>query len=156
MSKSNLTINPLSNYNLNQATVIHELQQRAYQYEANLIGVTTFPPLSRTVDDVLNSTDMFYGGTINHKIVGLIVLEPNTNYLLISSLVVDPAYHRQGIGLTLVEYVLQCYGDTTIEVGTATNNVPAIQLYERCGFQIIKRFSTPQGLQLVRLRRSSD
>jgi [ribosomal protein S18]-alanine N-acetyltransferase len=60
----------------------------------------------------------------------------------ISDLWVDPAWHRKGIGLALMEallteIVLSGYRQASIE--THARNLPAIRLYERCGFRIVRR-----------------
>ncbi|PYE89680.1 GNAT family N-acetyltransferase [Phyllobacterium leguminum] len=60
----------------------------------------------------------------------------------ISDLWIDPAFQRRGIGFALMdallaEIVLSGYGRACIE--THARNLPAIRLYERCGFRIIRR-----------------
>lgn len=66
----------------------------------------------------------------------------DTNADYISDLWVDPAFQRRGIGLALMdtlvsEIVLSGYGVASIE--THARNLPAIRLYERCGFRIVRR-----------------
>lgn len=67
--------------------------------------------------------------------------DSNQNY--ISDIWVDPAFHGQGIGTQLMDGLLAqivLLGFTTAEIGTHARNLPAIRLYEKCGFTIIQRY----------------
>lgn len=54
---------------------------------------------------------------------------------------VDSSVRKQGLGIKLVESVIQfCHGITSIEwldLNVLSNNLPAKKLYLKCGFQII-------------------
>lgn len=43
------------------AREIHSVQIDAYTQEAELLGTANFPPLSRTVDDIRTSPEVFLG-----------------------------------------------------------------------------------------------
>ena len=43
------------------AKEIYRVFQVSYPYEAKLLGVTSFPPLNRTIIDFQKSTTLFYG-----------------------------------------------------------------------------------------------
>ena len=67
----------------------------------------------------------------------------DTNQNYISDIWVDPAHHGQGIGTLLVDALLAqivMLGFQTAEIGTHARNLPAIKLYEKCGFRIIRRY----------------
>lgn len=67
----------------------------------------------------------------------------DTNLNYISDIWVDPAHHGQGIGTLLVDALLAqivLLGFQTAEIGTHARNLPAIKLYEKCGFRIIRRY----------------
>lgn len=67
--------------------------------------------------------------------------DTNANY--ISDVWVDPAHHGQGIGTMLVDGLLAqivLLGFRTAEIGTHARNLPAIRLYEKCGFRIVEQF----------------
>ena len=42
------------------AARIHAVQIAAYQQEAALLGVSDFPPLARTVEDIMGSRELFF------------------------------------------------------------------------------------------------
>ncbi len=77
----------------------------------------------------------------NDKIVGFI----SATYLYetcdILSLVVDPEYRRKMIATNLIGYLISDLGESikliTLEV--STKNKPAINLYEKFGFEVIHR-----------------
>lgn len=74
------------------------------------------------------------------KIAGWGAITANTNY--ISDLWVDPDFHRQGIGRILMDAMMAemfLSGWTEVTIGTHAKNLPAIALYERCGFAIYWR-----------------
>ncbi len=67
----------------------------------------------------------------------------DTNQNYISDIWVNPAHHGQGIGTLLVDALLAqivMLGFQTAEIGTHARNLPAIKLYEKCGFRIIRRY----------------
>ncbi|WP_022712299.1 MULTISPECIES: GNAT family N-acetyltransferase [unclassified Pseudochrobactrum] len=67
----------------------------------------------------------------------------DTNQNYISDIWVDPAHHGQGIGTLLVDALLAqivMLGFQSAEIGTHARNLPAIKLYEKCGFRIIRRY----------------
>ena len=54
-------ITKLENSNTRVAEQIYQVFQSSYQIEAQLIGVSDFPPLKRTVGDIVNSDNAIYG-----------------------------------------------------------------------------------------------
>ncbi|GGA82814.1 N-acetyltransferase [Brucella endophytica] len=60
----------------------------------------------------------------------------------ISDLWIDPSFHRRGIGLALMDAMLAeivLAGYTRACIDTHARNLPAIRLYERCGFEVVWR-----------------
>lgn len=52
-------------------------------------------------------------------------------------LVVDPAFHRKGIGSYAVSYAEEFLRDMSksiIKIHTTSDNTPAQKLYEKCGY----------------------
>jgi hypothetical protein len=54
-------VEPLNHRERSIAERIHRLQRVAYEQEAQLLGVSEFPPLQRTVADVQASAGQFFG-----------------------------------------------------------------------------------------------
>lgn len=64
-------------------------------------------------------------------------LESGDNIGWISMLVVEPAFHRKGIGSYAVSYAedfLRDMGKSIIKIHTTLDNIPAQRLYEKCGY----------------------
>lgn len=121
--------------------------QNSYKVEAQLIGVSDFPPLQRSVRDIANSTTDFYGFTENKCLAAIIEIEIEESRLDIHSLTVDPQYFRKGIADKLINYVLEMGGFTSAIVETAVVNKPAINLYKKHGFVEFKRWTPSHGIE---------
>lgn len=127
----------------------------AYSLEAQLIGATQFPPLSRSPSDIASSPGRFFGAVENGILHAVIEVEngvhPDSS-LGISSLGVAPRCARKGLGSALVKFVLSL-GAEVIRVSTASANVPAIALYKKTGFRIVGSETNQHGIFIVHLER---
>jgi len=90
-------INKLDNSNEEISNKIHTIFQSSYKVEAQLIGVLDFPPLLRSVKDIVNSKTDFYGFIDKNCLAAIIEIEIDAKHLDIHSLTVDPKYFRKGI-----------------------------------------------------------
>ncbi len=139
------------------AAAILEVQHAAYTLEARLLGVSRFPPLERTVTDILQSNETFLGARIGDELVGVLSHQPGTEpgERDISSLVVSPAWHRQGIARKLLAAVLRDHTELVFTVSTGARNGPALQLYSQFGFVEHDRcVKGPAAIEVVSLRLS--
>lgn len=86
------------------ACAVHAIQMAAYAQEAALLGVSRFPPLEQTLQDLQQSPARFLGAWIAGALIGALGVErtPDTPGVLIASLVVSPEWQRQGVGQTLL------------------------------------------------------
>ncbi|MFY8300022.1 GNAT family N-acetyltransferase [Pseudoalteromonas sp. SS15] len=140
---------------------IYQVFQSSYKIEAVLIGVENFPPLSRTVEHIQESTTEFYGFIVDGELAGVIEISLNESSaqdisnttLEIESLTVSPLFFKQGIASRLIEFVLQNKAFEYAIVETAAVNQPAIKLYEKHGFKVFKQFTPAHGIEKVALQR---
>ena len=133
-------IKKIENSVISNAEKIHELFQISYSIEAELLDVTDFPPLKRTISDFQNSTTQFFGLWKDNVLAAAVEIDQLKNTLDICSLVVHPHYFRQGIARILLEFI-ENYDDSQILiVETGWANVPAITLYKKFGFQKINEY----------------
>jgi ribosomal protein S18 acetylase RimI-like enzyme len=144
---SHSLITKLENSNEIVANQIHTVFQNSYKVEAKLIGVLDFPPLLRSVTDIVNSKTDFYGFSDNHCLVAIIEIQINEKHLDIHSLTVDPKFFRKGIAAKLINYALKSFDINTATVETAVVNKPAINLYEKHGFLEFRRWTPSHGIQ---------
>jgi ribosomal protein S18 acetylase RimI-like enzyme len=140
------------------AQQIHVVWMAAYQQEAELLGLTRFPPLERRVDDILGSSEEFIGAFEAGTLAGVLSVCPDEEGrgISISSLVVHPAWQRRGLGLALVREITERYPASELTVQTAAANLPALALYARFGLKEYRRWTVgSEPLELVKLRRAT-
>jgi len=142
-------ISKLNNANNDVARQIFNIFQHAYSIEAELIGVTNFPPLLRTVEDIRNSTSQFFGYQESKSLAAIIEIVIHSKQLEINSLTVAPEYFRKGIAGKLMHYILTEFNCSTAKVETAAVNIPAISLYKKYGFVEINRWTPAHGIKKV-------
>jgi ribosomal protein S18 acetylase RimI-like enzyme len=135
------------------AEKIRTVFQVSYAVEADLLKVDDFPPLKRTLDEFLKADTQFYGFWKDEALAGVVEIRTFENTTLIQSLVVDPKFFRKGIGKELVRFTLDTFPSPLIHVETGAANQPAILLYEKMGFEIIKEYRTEHGITKVRLEK---
>lgn len=131
---------------------IYLLFQASYKIEAELLKATNFPPLKRTVNDLIGSNNTFFAYYIEKEMLGAIEIDDGIS-MHIQSLVVHPKSFRKGIGKKLVSFVLDYYTSKSFTVETGAANYPAIKLYKQFNFQEIKQWDTDHGVRKIRFKR---
>ena len=138
------------------AHIIKDLFYASYTVEAKILGVTYFPPLSRTISQFISSNSFFYAYCVNNNIVGLIEVNSKHDVVHIQSLVVDPEYFRQGIARKLIHFIFNMYKFSSFTVDTGVKNYPAVSLYLNLGFEESERWDTDHGVRKVKFKRLSS
>ncbi len=130
------------------------LQHDAYRLEAELVGDDRLPPLQD--DDVTLPAwrGRYLVSWRGVELVGAIAWRDLGDHLDIDRLMVDPAAHRQGVGTTLLQAVLDRADGRPVVVSTGRDNVPAVALYVRHGFAVERDEQVPPGLWITHLRRA--
>ncbi len=126
-----------------------------YRIEAHLLGIDPerFPPARDTAEDLRAADQRFLGGFADDALAGVLAYAPGPGAVLdVARLVVDPAFHRRGVGLALVEAAIAAARRRPVTVSTGAGNAPARALYERLGFALV-RTSEIEGIPLVHYRR---
>lgn len=146
----------LSLQNQDVVEQLWSLQHAAYRLEAAAIGLTEVPPLQDTFDSIRDSEVQIYGElTEDGELLGAIVTVPagSSKTLEIARLMIHPDHLRQGIGASLMDYVLTNHSDTKSFVVTAgTRNLPAVSLYRKFGFIPESSVTSPLGADLTVFR----
>ena len=128
----------------------------SYAVEAQLIGVTDFPPLRRTATEILDSRSVFYGYWYENRLAAVTEIEKDgENPPNIASFAVHPQFFRRGIGSELLQHIVLLLVSGRITVSTASQNIPAISLYEKHGFRNTGRWTTPDGIDMVTMEFSA-
>lgn len=139
------------------AAQIHTVTLAAYALEAEQISCTDFPPLRETLHELQQSPDRFLVFQQFSTIVGVLSFAPDTDPLLITRLVVNPAHLRQGIATALLAHLEQMLPPAArLTVSTAQGNAPAVSLYQRLGYTITGISSSPEGISLLHFTKTND
>lgn len=162
---------PLSLQNADVVEQLWHLQHIAYRLEAIALGLQEYPPLADTFDSIRNSTQNYYGWIDDTgELRGAIAVSsaPHHNLAMSTSntidhrekqpprtikiyrLMVHNDYLRQGIGRSLVQYIVDAYPDLDIEVIAGAQNQPAISLYQSFGFEQRESYMVESGVRLIR------
>ncbi len=139
--------------NNQQAKAILALQKRSYEVEASIIRSRQIPPLQETLLHLQQSKEIFLGYYIEDTLAGVISFKVLGKELDIYRLFIDPAHFKQGIAQKLLTFVEKNYSATKISVSTASKNMPAICLYQKKGFVVIRTTKINDELTLVHLEK---
>ena len=131
------------------AKQIYQTFQVSYAVEAGLLGSDDFPPLKRTVKNIMGSNTTFYGYLKKDVLMAVMEIRINPTYIHIQSLTVDPLYFRQGIWNSLLNFAIDSFPSETYKVETGLGNIPAIRMYENFGFIKEKVWMTDVGIEKI-------
>jgi ribosomal protein S18 acetylase RimI-like enzyme len=138
------------------AAQILVLQRLAYQSEARLYQDSSLPPLTQSLDSLL---DEFTGSVVlkalaDERLVGSVRARGRGEICEIGRLIVGPEFQRQGIGSSLLRSIEACFPTTqTYELFTGTRSESNIRLYRRYGYVIARTRALSSSVSLVYLRK---
>lgn len=121
------------------AQAILALQKLAYQSEAVLYNDWSIPPLTQTIESLLEefSVSVVLKAMIGSQIVGSVRAKVNDEICAIGRLIVHPQFQRQGIGSRLLKAIEgMCAGVARFELFTGSKSERNIRLYQRAGYRI--------------------
>jgi ribosomal protein S18 acetylase RimI-like enzyme len=144
-------IRKLNHTNRGIARGIWALYQRAYQTEADIVGVADFPPLRRTVETIRRAKSSIFGYFENGTLTAISETQTDDEVLFIDGFVVDPQFFRKGHGSRLLRFVLDESRCDRAVTETAAANQPALLFYEKFGFTETDRWNSVEGIQIVTL-----
>ena len=131
---------------------ILQLQYLAYQSEAALFGTKDIPPLTQTIEDVI---DEYNAGIVlkmvseDNKIIGSIRAKEEGNTVYINKLMIHPDYRRRGFGTRLLTEIENHYPGKRYELFTSTRSSDNIRLYQTNGYQIFSQKAITEELIFV-------
>ena len=146
----------LQNADLAIAAKIRSVFQVSYAVEAEILKAVDFPPLKRNLESFLTSSNTFYGYLTNEELVAVAEIDDTKKAIHIQSLVVDPAFFRQGIASKLIDFVFHSYDSNVFTVETGLDNEPATTLYKKFNFKEVKQWDTDHGIRKIRFERKID
>jgi ribosomal protein S18 acetylase RimI-like enzyme len=78
---------------------------------------------------------------VDRRMIGLAIAEPSWSdaISMITSIGVDPAYRRRGVGSVLLAHCESMLQDEKIRLTVRADNQPAIRMYERFGYAYLTK-----------------
>jgi len=131
---------------------ILKLQYLAYQSEAALFGNKDIPPLTQTLDEVIEE---YNNGIVlklideEGKIIGSVRANVNEGTVYIGKLMVHPDYRRKGFGKKLLTTIEDFFTEKRFELFTSTRSKDNIILYSSVGYKEFKREKVDDELVFV-------
>ena len=130
------------------------LQHAAYRTEAQLIGDDRIPPLQDDEVTLPAWRGQYLVAWRGTELVGAIAWRDHGDHVDIDRLMVEPSAHRQHVGTTLLQAVLDRADGRPVVTSTGRDNAPAVGLYLRHGFTAEGDEQVPPGIWITRLRRA--
>jgi ribosomal protein S18 acetylase RimI-like enzyme len=150
------------------APAILELQKLAYQSEARLYDDWNIPPLTQTLDELIDdfTTKTCLKAQVEGKIVGSVKGSQAGDTCYIERLIVHPNVRGQGIGTALMAQIESCFDSLSerlllrqrlrqrqrvrrFELFTGHKSERNIRLYERLGYQLFKHEKITETLSFA-------
>lgn len=123
--------------------VIEELERFN---ELGLIVNKNFSNVYKLNDIIDSQYDDVYGYYVDSTLIGFIHISKLYETMDIVNVVVDNEYRKQGIATKLIDYVIKLYDDVeNIMLEVNENNIAAISLYKKNGFEIINKRNNYYG-----------
>jgi ribosomal protein S18 acetylase RimI-like enzyme len=141
------------------AESILALQKFAYQSEAELYNDWTLPPLTQTLESLLEefASSVVLKAVSGERIVGSVRAKVATGICAIGRLVVHPDYQGQGIGSRLLRSIESRFPDVTkYELFTGSKSEANIRLYQRHGYNISRTQALSPTVSLTFLEKPGD
>lgn len=137
--------------------IIENMKPHHLDGVVNIENICFANPWSRAdLEQQLNlDTSHFVVATVDEKVVGYMGLQIFSGEGYVTNVAVLPEYRRQGIAKMLIEKQMQNeMSFITLEV--RESNLPAIKLYESCGFENVgirpKFYSNPTENAIIMTR----
>jgi ribosomal protein S18 acetylase RimI-like enzyme len=127
-------VNLIDHKELSAAEEIVRLQKASYIIEAELINFMQIPPILEDPEDIINSTEIYYGYYLENNLAGIISYTIENDVLDICKVAVHPNYFKKGIATQLIKFIQQRPNIRSIIVSTGLKNTPAVNLYISQGF----------------------
>ncbi|MCU1359335.1 MAG: aminoglycoside phosphotransferase, partial [Ilumatobacteraceae bacterium] len=107
------------------------VQHAAYRVEADLIGFDGIPPLHESLAELIAQPLQWKGiRDDDGRVIAAMAITGSERRCDVDRLIVDPAFHRRGLGRRLMQSVMP---HQSVTVSTGEANAPAVALYLSLG-----------------------
>jgi ribosomal protein S18 acetylase RimI-like enzyme len=130
------------------------IQRDAYTVEAALIGSDAIPALTETLDELRAAPEDWLGVADDDGLAGAVSWrELGDGTVDIHRLVVAPRAFRRGVASALLDELDRRFPNRPMVVSTGRANEPALRLYARRGFTVLREREVVPGLVIAELGR---
>jgi len=134
------------------AESIVNIQKASYRVEAEIIGTDKIPTLYDTRESIQKSEEVYIGYFEANELVAILSYKFEFGILDIHRLAVLPDHFKKGIACNLLKRAVESNPDAyKVIVATGSKNTPAIRLYEKLGFKIIRSFLVEDEVSISQL-----
>ena len=136
---------------------LYDLQLRAFESEAEMIGSRNVPALMETYEHSckdFNSWTTLVRRDETGRIIGAVRFQPVDGHIEIGRLMVAPEHRNRGMAMALMCAVEDITGADIFELYTCTRSTININLYEKLGYRAYKEEKGEEDLSFVYMRKS--
>jgi ribosomal protein S18 acetylase RimI-like enzyme len=137
---------------IEDAASILELQNQAYNSEAEIYDDFAIPPLLQTLDDLKRefTTKTVSKAVLNGQLVGSVRAWEQGGTCYIERLIVHPEFQDHGIGTKLMHDIENCFPETKrFELFTGHKSERNINLYRKLGYQVFAHQRINDNLSFI-------
>lgn len=136
--------------------LILQIQQDAFQLEADQYGDCNIPPLTQTIADLEADLvrKVFLKATESGQVVGSVRAYEQEGVVHVEKLSVAPKCQRHGIGTQLLQAVENAFPHSTqFQLFTGHQSEGNIRLYQKQGYRVIREEKISCRLTLVHMEK---
>lgn len=149
-----MSIETLSNQDPDTAEQILTIQEESYAVEAELIGFSDIPPLRDSVQSIMEQDETFIGYVQEGEILGILAYKEEQEEVDIYRLMVSPYHFRKKVGSSLLQHLVTKAKNKPIVVQTGKGNEPAVNLYQKFGFEQTDEVEVEPNIRLIMLKKN--
>ena len=135
---------------------LFDLQLRAFESEAEMIGSRNVPALMETYEhnrEDFDNWSVLVKKDESGKIIGAVRFQPIDNHIEVGRLMVAQKYRNQGVATALMHAVEEITKASVFELYTCTKSYININLYEKLGYRAFKEEQGEEDLSFVYMRK---
>ena len=140
----------------NDIKELYDLQLRAFESEAEMIGSRNVPALMETYEHSCEDFDnwsVLVRRDESGKIIGAVRFQPADDHIEIGRLMVAPEHRNRGVAIALMRAAEECTKASVFELYTCTKSYININLYEKLGYRAYREEQGEEDLSFVYMRK---
>jgi ribosomal protein S18 acetylase RimI-like enzyme len=141
------------------AAEILALQKLAYLSEAALYDDYTIPPLTQTLESMLQDIEsqVVLVAVLGDRIVGSVRARQQGDTCYIGRLIVHPEHQNRGIGASLMRAIENRFSEAQrFELFTGDRSTKNLYFYRKLGYEVTRPGSLPNNVTLVYLQKDNN